>query len=435
MPLTDVAIKAAKPADKEYLLSHGEGLFLRVKPNGTKLWRGEFYVHSKRIRMPLGSYPDVPLKDAKDRAKKAKEQIAQGIDPTVVLEQKQEAILDKPGTQPDPKEDEITIEQVTSKSPFRHLALAWYNDWKIGKEARFASKARSRLSDNLFPVLGNLEIGAIRPRDVIKMAKSIEQRLKRPTDLAARSIQITNQIYCFGAIHEVVDHNPAASIKPKAVGLKPVVVKHRARVEREDLPKLLVAIDEYQGRIVVKHALKLMVLVFLRTTEMIDGVWSEIDYRERLWRIRAERMKGKAAEKRPHIVPLPRQAMEILAELKKLRDETDNIFPGVYSKDGKIHDNSLLEALETIGYKGIQTGHGFRGLANTILLELGYDEKHIDVQLAHNKKSRVKQAYDHAKYLEQRKALMQGWADYIDEQLALGYAARKATEEPVQAAD
>jgi integrase len=427
MSLTDKAIKAAKPKKTEYLLNDGGGLYLRVKPNGSKLWRAEFRVVTGRVRMPLGKYPQVSLKDARDAALDAKSQAKRGIDPRTNRKQKQEAILATSGTGMDEEaESAIAIDDVTSHSPFRTLALAWFNGWKVGKDARFVKKARARLTDNILSALGGMEVNDVRPRDLIRMARAIEKRLGRATDLASRSIQVVNQIYRFGVVHEVADRNPAADIKPSEVGIEPVVVKNRARVEREDLPKLLVAIDEYKGRIVVKLALKMMVLVFLRTSEMIDGVWPEIDFRESLWRIPAGRMKGRKAQKRAHIVPLARQALEILATLKKLKDrENENIFPGVFSKDGRIHGNSLLEALDLLGYQGAQTGHGFRGLANTILLELGYEEKHIDVQLAHNKRSRVKQAYDHAKYLDQRKVLMQGWADYIDQQLALGYAMRE----------
>ncbi len=426
MPLTDRAIQAAKPRKTEYQVNDGSGLLLRIKPNGTKLWRVEFRLGKGRMRVPLGAYPQVSLKEARDAALDARSQAKRGIDPKTNRKQKQEAIVATSGTGID-HEDEaaITIDDVTGQSPFRTLALAWFNDWKVGKDERFVKKARARLTDNILFALGTKEVNAVRPRDVIRMARAIEKRLGRATELASRSIQVVKQIYRFGVVHEVAERNPAADIKPSEVGIEPVVVKNRARVEREDLPKLLVAIEEYKGRIVVKLALKLMVLVFLRTSEMINGVWTEIDYSESLWRIPAGRMKGRKAQKKAHIVPLARQALEILAALKKLKDrENENIFPGVFSKKGRIHGNSLLEALDLLGYKGAQTGHGFRGLANTILLELGYEEKHIDVQLAHNKRSRVKQAYDHAKYLDQRRDLMQGWADYIDQRLAFGYAMR-----------
>jgi integrase len=437
MPLTDKGIRAAKPKESEFLLNDGGGLYLRVKPNGSKLWRAEFRILSGRIRVPLGAYPQISLKDARDAALEAKSKAKRGIDPKTNLKQKQEALVATSGTGID-EEDEaaITVDDVTGHSPFRTLALAWFNDWKIGKDERFVKKARARLTDNILSALGTMEINAVRARDVIRMARAITQRLGRATDLASRSIQVVNQIYRFGVVHEVADRNPASDIRPSEVGIEPVVVKNQARVDREDLPKLLVAIDEYKGRIVVKLALKLMVLVFLRTSEMIDGVWPEIDYREALWRIPAERMKGRKAQKRPHIVPLARQALEILEMLKRLKNrDNENIFPGVASKGGRIHGNSLLEALDVLGYKGTQTGHGFRGLANTILLELGYEERHIDVQLAHNKRSRVKQAYDHAKYLDQRRALMQGWADYIDQQLALGYANREEKKGVMAQAD
>jgi integrase len=435
MPLTDKVILNAKPSDKEYLLCDGGGLYLRVKPNGKRLWRGYFQIQAKRLRMHLGAYPDMPLKKAREAVVAAKYQIAQGIDPKTNLDQRQQAILETPGSRSsEDADEEITIKEVNQQSPFRSLALAWFNHWKLGKAERHTKRTRNRLTDNLFPVLGSMPINDIEALDILSMVESIEERLGRGTELAQRSIQTASQIFRYGVLRKVAKRNPAADIKPKEI-LKPYVMKNQARVEEKDLPALLVAIDEYKGREVVKYALQLMILVFLRTTEMIHGVWSEIDYRENLWRIPPERMKGRAENKRPHLVPLSRQSLELLKKLKKITDGSENIFPGVYSKRGSIHDNSLTEALAELGYKGKQTGHGFRGVASTILHERGYNDAHIDIQLAHQKKNRVKAAYDHAKYLEPRRGLMQAWADYVDDALQRGYEERQQRLQAADAAD
>jgi len=252
------------------------------------------------------------------------------------------------------------------------------------------------------------------------MAQAIETRLGRGTDLAQRSIQTTGQIMRFGIIHGVAERNPAADLKPREV-LKPIMTKHQARVHQTKLPELLVAIDGYEGRLIVKYALQLMVLVFLRTGEMLHGVWPEVDFHDLLWRIPKERMKME----NPHLVPLARQTVELLGKIKELSDGGPNMFPGEFSKSGRIHGNSLLEALESIGYKGVQTGHGFRGIASTILHERGFDHSHIELQLAHLKKDKVAAAYDWALHLDQRRELMQAWADYVDDTRRRGYEARR----------
>jgi integrase len=439
MPLTDKVILNAKPNDKEYLLSDGGGLYLRVKPNGKKLWRGYYQVQTKRMRMHLGGYPELSLKKAREAVLIAKYQISQGVDPKANLDQKQQAILETPGSRAEEQADEdITIDQVTQHSPFRTLTLAWFNRWKVGKEPKFVKRARNRLTDNLFPVLGSIPINEIRPRDIVRMARSVETRLKGGTELAQRSIQTAAQIFRLAIAEELVEGNPATAIKPRDV-LLPFEKKNQARVDEKKFPALLVAIDEYEGRLTVKYALKLMVLVFLRTSEMIPGVWPEVDYEDLLWRVPGERMKRIRSERKkrtePHLVPLARQTVDLLEQVKKLSNRSPKIFPGEYSKSGSIHHGSLLEALDELGYKGIQTGHGFRGIASTILNDRGFSKDVIELQLSHMKKDKVAAAYNHAQYLDQRRELMQAWADYVDDALRRGYEARERGLQAADAAD
>jgi integrase len=421
LPLTDKIILNAKPKNTEYTLSDGGGLYLRIKPNGKKLWRGSYQVQGERVRVPLGSYPGVPLKKARAMLVTAKHQVSQGIDPKTNLTQKQEAILEKPGTRTDPGDDGIvSITDVTQESPFRSLALAWWGHWKTGKGAKHTKRTRNRLTDNIFPTIGSIPTNEIEAFDIVRMAESIEARIGHGTDLAQRSIQTVSQIFRYGIVRKVARRNPATEFKPKDV-LKPVVTRHQARVKEPDLPALLHAIDNYRGRVIVKYALQLMILVFLRTLEMTRGIWPEVDEDARLWRVPDERMKLKSV----HLVPLSDQAMELFTKVRKLSPGKNVIFRGVYSKHGHIHDNSLLEALKKLGYQGIQTGHGFRGLAGTILRELGYRREVIEIQLSHLSGDKTERAYDSAEYLEERRQMMQGWADYIDKARAKGHAAAK----------
>lgn len=418
MKLTDRSIQNAKSRDKEFAVHDGGGLYLRVKPNGSRLWRWEYWILTKRRYLSLGAYPGVSLKKAREMVVKARFQVSQGVDPRVEVKAKKQALLETPGSRSSEESDETTIthKQVTPHSPFRTLALAWFNHWKLGKAEKHVKRTRNRLTDNLFPVLGGMVITEIEAPDIVQMAQDVEARLGGGTELAQRSIQTASQIFRFGIAHGKVRRNPARDIKPNEI-LKPYEARNQARVGEAEFPGLLVAIDEYQGRLIVKYAAQLMVLVFLRTSELIGGLWSEVDFKARLWRIPKERMKMKET----HLVPLADQTIELLKKIEALSNGSQFIFPGEFSKSGAINANSILEMLDTIGFKGVQTGHGFRGIASTILHERGYDDAHIEVQLAHLKKSKVKRAYDYAQYIDQRRVLMQVWADYVDGALRNGY--------------
>jgi len=420
MKLTDVAVQNTHKREKEFTLHDGGGLYLRIKTNGSKLWHWEYRLLGKRQKLHLGAYPDLSLKDARGAVVTARYQVSQGINPRVQIEERKKAVLETQGSRGEVAGEDITVDQVTPHSPFRSLALAWFNHWKVGKAPKFAKRARNRLTDNVFPVLGGMPISDIKARDLVRLAQSVETRLGRGADLAQRSMQITGQIMRFGIIHGVAERNPAADIKPKEI-LKPIMTKNQARVDQTQFPALLVAIDGYDGRLIVKFALQLMVLVFLRTGEMIQGVWPEVDLHDLVWRVPGERMKMKKL----HLVPLARQAVGLLEKIRGLSDGSPNMFPGEFSKSGRINDNSLLEALEAIGYKGVQTGHGFRGIASTILHERGFNGAHIELQLAHIKRDKVAAADDYALYLDQRRHMMQAWADYVDDAIQRGYEARQ----------
>jgi integrase len=213
--------------------------------------------------------------------------------------------------------------------------------------------------------------------------------------------------------------------------LKSRAVVNFARIERRDLPKLLQDIEVYRGNQLTRLAMKLMALTFLRTSEMMEAKWTEFDFINARWDVPWERMKMK----KPHIVPLARQTLEILDLLKKLSGDSEWVFPGAGPKNTTMSNGTILMALKRMGYKGEMTGHGFRGLASTILHESGYPEAHIDVQLAHLKKNKVSGAYDHAQYLEPRTMMMQDWADFLEETLRTGKVFLPRPKWPIQDAN
>ena len=237
--------------------------------------------------------------------------------------------------------------------------------------------------------------------------KKIEAR--GALDIAKRALTTCNQIMRYAVAHGLAERNPAADIKPSDV-LKPTKKTNYARLDQKELPELLQKIDGYDGQPLTKLALQLMALTFVRTSELIDARWDEIELNKKQWRIPAERMKMKT----PHIVPLSNQAMAVLEKIKELAADQILLFPSE-RRDGKsMSNNTILYALYRLGYHSRMTGHGFRGVASTILHERGYSHDHIELQLAHSKRDAISASYNHALYLEPRTRIMQDWADYLE---------------------
>ena len=356
--------------------------------------------------MALGEYPILRLTEARQRAIDARKLLSAGTDPMAAKKAAKEAALAK-----------VEAEQRKFENSFQRIAELWHQRWSQGVDADTAAYILRRLESDVFPVIGSKSIDDITAADIRKLILGIEKRGAR--DVAQRQHGTISQIYRYALTHELAQRNPAADFTPSDV-LSPRKVQHRAHIEPSDLPALLVAIDDFDGPPLVRYTLKLMTLLFVRTLELLQAPWSEFELDNSRWVIASERMK----KDRPHIVPLPRQAIEILHELKQLAGDKKFVFPGMnkQTENKTINCNSLLNALDAIGYKGVMTGHGFRGLARTILAENGFDKAHVELQLSHSKDDKVEAAYNHAQYLPQRAELMQWWADYLDAELAKGRA-------------
>jgi integrase len=240
------------------------------------------------------------------------------------------------------------------------------------------------------------------------MVHGIQERGAR--DIAKRALETAGQIFRFTVAHGYAERNPAADIRPADV-LQRTYKTNYARVDTKELPSLLRQIEVYPGRHVTRLAIKLMALTFVRTGELIGARWSEFNFDDVRWDIPAERMKMRC----PHIVPLSRQAQDVLRQLQMLMEHSDWLFPGERSSSSHMSNNTILKGLERMGFKGRMTGHGFRGIASTVLHEQGYAHDHIELQLAHSPRNAVSAAYNHALYLEPRKKMMQEWADYLDQ--------------------
>lgn len=383
MPLTELAIKAAKPAEKITRLYDEKGLYLEISPAGGRWWRFKYSIGGKEKRLSLGVYPEVSLKDARSKRDEYRQIVAAGNDPG---EKKKEAKRKDAGAQ-----------------SFEQIARLWWAHWKIGKNERYAKYAITRLETDVFPELGATPINSVTTRNIIDCVRKIEKR--GVSDLAYKQLDKISQVFRYAIANELAERNPAKDVSPSDV-LKPVKAKNLARIPSSELPTMLKKIDEYDGKPVTVFALKLMAMTFVRTSELIGGRWEEID--GAFWRIPKERMKMKS----PHIVPLSTQAQLLLADLRKITGEGELMFPG--ERTGSMSNNTILYALYRMGYRSRMTGHGFRGLASTILHEQGWPHEHIELQLAHSERDEVSAAYNHALYLDPRAKMMQAWSDYLD---------------------
>jgi integrase len=264
-----------------------------------------------------------------------------------------------------------------------------------------------RLKADVFPAIGARPVSEIQAQELVAMVQAVSKR--GALDIAKRALQTSGQVFRYAVAHGLAQRNPAADIKPSDV-LASRKAGNYARISAKELPELLRHIEGYAGSAVTRLAMKLMAMTFVRTSELINARWSEFDLEARRWDIPAVRMKMKT----PHIVPLSTQAVSVLQTLQLVSGRGKLLFPGERDHEKSMSNNTILGALDRMGYKGRMTGHGFRGVASTLLHEMGFDHAHIELQLAHQERDEVSAAYNHATYLKQRANMMQDWSDYLD---------------------
>ena len=391
MPLTDTACKKATcPEGRPSVrLADEKALYLEVTAAGGKYWRWKYRHGGKEKRLALGVYPDVSLAQARQARDDARKALKDGTDPgQIKREAKLASAFDQANT-------------------FEAVARLWWEHWRDGKSPRHADYALKRLEADAFPVLGNRPIASIKAKDLTQMAKAVQGR--GAIDLAHRVLQMAGQVLRYAVAHDLIDRNPAADVKPSDT-LKSRKKENYARLDEKELPELLRKIEAYQGGPYTRLAMQLMALTFVRTSELIAARWAEFDLAAAEWRIPPERMKMKT----PHIVPLSPQAVEVLKVLHTLSGGRVLLFPGERDHDKPMSNNTILMALARMGYKGRMTGHGFRGVASTILHEQGYAHHAIELQLAHQERNEVSAAYNHALYLKDRRVMMCDWANHLD---------------------
>lgn len=387
MALTDTAIRNAKPKAKLYRLADANGLCLEVTTSGSKLWRYRYRHEGKARMLALGAYPTVTLLEARARRDDARKTLAQGIDPSEKRKADKQA-------------------QILDSITFSTLAEEWYgyNAPRWAESTRY--KARLYLDNDVLPTIGDKPVKAITRPELVALVRKVEAR--GTLNAAGKIRQWLHQIFRHGLATGMVDTNPATDLGVVAAPRK--ATRHHPHVPFSELPELLGKLDTTKLHTLTRLAIRLLVLTAVRPGELREAPWSEFDLDTATWTIPKTRMKAR----RPHIVPLPTQAVEVLRQLQGISGNYELAFPGQHNATKPMSENTINKALRLMGYKGRQTGHGFRHLLSTELNGRGYNRDWIERQLAHKDKDEIRDTYNHATYLEQRRDMMQAWADSID---------------------
>ena len=401
MSLTDAKIRTLKPSDKPFKVSDSHGLYLLVKPGGSRHWYLKYRISGKESRIALGAYPAISLSDARQQREGIRKMLALNINPV------QQRAAERGSRTPD--------------KAFKNVALAWHKSNRKWSQ-NTADRLLASLNNHIFPVIGNLPVSELKPRHFIDLLKGIEE--KGLLEVASRTRQHLSNIMRHAVHQGLIDTNPAANLGGVTT---PPVRRHYPALPLERLPELLERIGAYhQGRELTRHAVLLMLHVFIRSSELRFARWSEIDFTNRVWTIPATRepiigvrYSGRGAKMRmPHIVPLSEHVIAILKQIKDITGNNELVFPGDHNPYKPMCENTVNKALRVMGYdtKKNICGHGFRAMACSALMESGlWSKDAVERQMSHQERNTVRMAYIHkAEHLEARKAMMQWWSDYLD---------------------
>jgi integrase len=389
LPLSETKVRTAKAQEKEYKLFDGGGLFLLVTPSGGKLWHFKYRFDGRERKLTLGPYPEISLAEARAKKDGARRQIANGIDPGVVRKAQKQA-------------------KTAETETFEVIAREWHTKFKTMWTAVHAGTTMARLERDLFPWIGSRPINEIKAPELLKALRRVESRGALET--AHRIRTIAGQVLRYAVATGRAERDCSGDLKGALP--QPRESHHAAITDPKEVAPLLRALDSYEGHFVVKCALRLAPMFFVRPGELRNAEWVEIDLDGAVWNIPAHKMKMK----QPHIVPLCSQAIEILTELKQLTGASKYVFPSGRSFARPMSNNAILAALRRMGYdKETMTGHGFRAMARTIIDEvLQVRPDFIEHQLAHAVRDPNGRAYNRTTHLAERKDMMQLWADYLD---------------------
>ncbi|MGK8440628.1 tyrosine-type recombinase/integrase [Ectopseudomonas hydrolytica] len=387
MPLTDVKIRQAKPGSSPIKMADGAGLHLEVRPNGSKLWRYRYRLDGKENTFAIGAYPDVSLADARAERDVAREHVRAGRHPSHV------------------RQTEKATQLAENRNTFKVVAEEWIED-RLGQRSQtYRDQCRRAFVNDVYPAIGRMPMREITAAQVLAILRKMDGR--GATTLALQVRQWISAVFRFGVATLRADADPAAALKG---AIQRKAINHSQPMSREQLREYLAAVDRYKGHRGTVIALKLLPMLFTRTGELRCARWSEFDLDGAMWEIPAERMKMR----RKHLVPLPDQAVELLRELRKVT-AGELLFPGLRDPARPISPTTLNRALEYLDMRGWHC-HDFRATASTHLYEMGrWRSEVIELQLAHVERNKVRAAYNHAQYLEERRAMMVAWAEWLVE--------------------
>ncbi len=392
MPLTDIKIRQAKPGAKPFRLSDGGGLFVEVRPNGSKLWRYAYRIGGKANLFAMGAYPAVTLQAARKAHASAREVVSAGKHPA-----RQRAAA-------------LAAADVLAADTFERVAGDWIESRRT-KEGRpgwslyYEKQARSCLARDVFPVVGARPIKSISPAEWLAVLRGIADRGAPSAAILTR--QLVSQTYSYAIANLRAETDPTWPLR-RAITRPPVA--HASAKDRDTVRDLLHRLNRYGGHRTTAIALRLLLLTFVRTAELRGARWSEFDIGRAVWSIPAERMK----KRRVHLVPLSAQALELLRELREITGANAHLFPNSRRPRETMSATTINRALEHMGYRsGFFTGHDFRATASTTLHELGFRSEIVEMQLAHSNTDKVASAYNHAEYLPERAEMMRAWSAWI----------------------
>lgn len=392
MPLTDAKIRNAKSTDTPQKLADGGGLYLEVRPTGSKLWRYRYRIAGKENVYALGDYPTVGLAEAREAHRKARALVDQGIHPSHNRQAERLANVN------------------ANANTFEVVAREWIGKKRGGWTPYYLRQVERFLGADVFPYVGKLPIRSVTAAHLLEIIRRAEGRGAETVALLLR--QWCSAIFRYGVATLRADADPAAALKGAIHRRK---VEHAKALSRPQIAEFARALRDYGGYRTTVIALELLLLTFVRTAELRKAMWSEFDLDRAEWRIPAERMKMREM----HIVPLSRQAVQLLRELHTHTGQRGMLFPNHRSPMEFMTPTTLNRALERMGFNGQDSigfsAHGFRATASTILHEMGYRSDYIERQLAHAERNKVRASYNHAEYLEDRRSMMQQWADTVDQ--------------------
>jgi integrase len=393
--LFNVEIRKAKPGEASRKLFDGGGLYLQIEPSGGKLWRYKYRIDGKENRVSLGKYPKVSLKEARKKHQEARDQVSQGIDPSAINKAKK------------------TTKDGLLANSFQAVANEWHEDWKKNKTARHAEYTLARLEKNVFPFIGSKPISELRAPDVLEVCKQLENR--GTIEMAHRVKIIISQVMRYAIGTGRAENDPCPNLRGLLETAQPKPLP--SLTHPADIAKLMRAIDGYKGTRIVQAALRLAPLVFVRPGELRKAKWADVDFENKEWTFIVSKQRANVKVKRTLIVPLSHQALAILNSMQPLTGNDTYVFPGLVV-DRPISDATINKALRTLGYdtKTEMTGHGFRAMARTAIAErLHLPKEWIERQLSHKTDEKLGESYDRTQFLDDRRNMMQSWADYLDE--------------------